>query len=269
MPKQKKKTQNKKRSRAARKKDNTHPYWYLDVAVAFAGLGESDTAFSFLEKALGQGFRECSWLRTHEFFRPLRKHKRWPTILERCQANLGAYLKSVNVELYRVHRRYEKDGSNQDLDPGVLERRNARRRKKVRKMLDSGALKVADDFERAASILCYGPDSSDCELARTLALKAVKLDPKNAGATVVAAIAKDRYLLSIGKPQIYGTQFHIVLGKEILEEPYDLTAITDKEREKWCGSFLCRLIKSAHENSEARRRRFRKSSARPNRKERR
>jgi hypothetical protein len=268
MPKQKSKKQSTKGSRAARKKDNTHPYWYFDGAIASALFGHSDPAFWYLEKALGRGFRECSWLRGREFSK-LRKDKRWPAILKRCEANLRAYLKSVNAELFHMHERYQKEGFRQKLNPAVRERRNAWRRKKVRKMLDSGALKAADDFERAASIICHGPDSSDHQLARKLALKALKLDPKNVGAEVVAAMAKDRYLLSIGKPQIYGTQFDYIRGKEILKEPYDLKAITDKEREKWCGSLLCKMIKSALENSEARKRKSKKPGARHSRKARR
>jgi len=268
MSKQKSKRQSTKGSRAARKKDKTHPHAYFDAAIPFAFFGESDTAFTFLKKALGRGFRECSWLRGWAFSK-LRKDKRWPAILERCEANLRAYLKSVNAELFHMHERYRNEGYKQNLDPSVRERRNARRRKQVGKMLDSGALKAADDFERAASILCHGPDSSDHQLARELALKALKLDPKNVGAKVVAAVAKDRYLLSIGKPQMYGTQFDYVRGNEILREPYDLKAITDQEREKWCGSFICKMIKSAYENSEARKRESKKPGARRSRKARR
>jgi hypothetical protein len=241
MPKQKKKTQKKKGSRATRKKDNTHPYWYFDAAVVFAGMGESDTAFSFLEKALGQGFRECSWLRTHEF-KLLQKDKRWPTILKKCKGNMEAFLKSVNLELYRMYKRDGADQQAKGLHRKVVERRNMSRLKRVRKMLEADEIKKADDFYHASSILYNGPDSSDYKLARQLALKAVRLNPKHYDAKAQAAMCKDRYLHSIGKPQIYGTQFKIKKGKLTLE-PFDRNAVTQRQREEWCISHLCWMLR--------------------------
>jgi hypothetical protein len=271
MLKQKSKTQKKKakRTKGSGKEECGHPFGYFDWACSFAAFGETEEAFSLLEKAVKLGFREHKWLTEGQSFKGLRKDKRWPAIIERCRANREAYLESINLELYRMERRFGRDRFRKGLDPDVLEKRNARRRKKVRGMLESGALRVADDFERAAGILCDASDSSDCELARTLALKAVKLDPKNRYAKAVAAMAEDRYLLSIGKPQIYGTQFRIIRGKKILEEPYDLSTIADEERNKLFGTFMYYAIKSARENSEARKRRSRKSSSRRSRKARR
>lgn len=261
MLKQKNRTQKKKRSRATRKRDHAHPYWYFDAAVAFAGFGETDTAFLYLQRALRQGFRECKWLKTDESFKPLRKDKRWPAILKKCKANMDAFLEAVNLELYRMYKRAEEDQVAKDIDRKDVERRNKLRLKRVRKMLHAGKIKKADDFYHAASIVYHGPDSSDYELAHELALKAVELDHEHGSAMVLAASAKDVYLLSIGKPQVFGTQLDMVRGKIVLKKPFDLTAITAREREKWCGSFLSKIIKSALKNTKHRRRKSPKSSS--------
>ena len=266
MPKQKKKTRRKKRSLVARDLDKWHPNACLDVVPYYAATGEVDMAFLLLEAAVRKGFRDCHLLTKGKLLGPLRKDKRWPAIVDRCKANRAAYLESINLELYRMEQRFSRERNKEGLDPDVLEKRNARRRKRVRRMLESGTLRVSDDFERAAWILCCSSDPSDCQLARTLALKAAKLDPEDAYARALAAMVEDRYLLSIGKPQIYGTKFRTIRGKSVLEEPYDLSSIADEERKELFGLIMYRMIKSAHQNSEDRKRRSRKPRSRRSKK---
>ena len=253
MPKQKQKTRRKKRSSVARDLDKWHPDACLDVVPYYAATGELDMAFLLLEAAVRKGFRDCDLLTKGKLLGPLRKDKRWPAILEKCEANRKAYFESVNVELYRMSMRDDREQYKEGLDRGVLERRNARRRKKVRKMLQAGQLKAVDDFCRAAWILYRGSDSSDLALSRGFALVAVGLDPEQCEAKGMAALAEDRYLLSIGEPQIYGTEIRVVRGKKFLKEPFDLSLITDEKRKELFGTIMYRVIKSAQQNSEARR----------------
>jgi hypothetical protein len=241
--KQKRKTQKKKRSRATREQDNGHPHYHYESAITMAQLGEADSAFWCLKKALRLGFRDCKLLRTDKGLKTLRTDKRWSAIEKKCKANMDAFLRAVNVELYRMCQRDKADRGAENLDPEVVQKRNARRLKKVRRMLDAGDLKVADDFYHAASILYNGADSSDYELARKLALRTVKLNPKHYDAKALAAMSKDRYLHSVGKPQIYGTQFKIEKG-ELTLEPFDRNAVTQREREKWSVSHLCWMLRS-------------------------
>ena len=55
------------------------------------------------------------------------------------------------------------------------------------------------------------------------------MDTNNISARWLSAASYDRYLLSIGKPQIYGTQFLIVANKYYLRD-FDTTKIAEPER---------------------------------------
>lgn len=52
----------------------------------------------------------------------------------------------------------------------------------------------------------------------------------DAGAVWIAAATLDRYLQSVGKPQIYGTQFLTPAGKPPTQDPYDRALIGDALR---------------------------------------
>jgi len=102
----------------------------------------------------------------------------------------------------------------------------------VKEILAAGDVKAADDYFHAAMVLQHGQGPEDYKLAHELALKASELDADHSTARWLAAAAKDRYLHSIGEPQIYGTQFRKVDGKWTLE-PIDESAVTDEERARW------------------------------------
>ena len=77
----------------------------------------------------------------------------------------------------------------------------------------------------------HGRSTEDIQRAHDLALKAVEIDPTNVTAKWLAAAAKDRYLMRLGKPQLYGTQFRTVDDKW---EVYQVDpSVTDEERHKW------------------------------------
>lgn len=76
---------------------------------------------------------------------------------------------------------------------------------KVRRIVAADLLSSAEDYANAARILQHGTTSEDYLTAQTLSLQAFEL-----GAETMlrhSALAEDRYLVSIGKPQKYGTQF--------------------------------------------------------------
>jgi hypothetical protein len=77
----------------------------------------------------------------------------------------------------------------------------------------------------------HGSEVSDYRLAHALALKAAELDPANKEARWLAAASRDRELMTLGKPQLYGTQFRKEGERWVL---YDVDpAVTDAERAKW------------------------------------
>lgn len=73
----------------------------------------------------------------------------------------------------------------------------------------------------------------------------MELDPLNSTARWLAAASKDRYLMTLGKPQLYGTQFKKVDGKWILWEVDP--SVTDEERAKWGVPPLVEARKRAEE----------------------
>lgn len=104
---------------------------------------------------------------------------------------------------------------------------DAQRRVRTRELLASGALKSGADFLGAAFIFQHGTEPRDYLLAHVLAVRAVGLGFKNA--EWIAAATLDRYLQSVGQPQIYGTQFRFPDGV-LTMEPYDRALLDDALR---------------------------------------
>ena len=103
------------------------------------------------------------------------------------------------------------------------------RRARVREIIDAGQMRSSADHFHAAMVFQHGEGPDDYKLAHELAKKAAELDPSNRTAKWLSAAAMDRYLRSIGKPQIYGTQF-MVLHDIMVLQPVDESAVTDEER---------------------------------------
>lgn len=101
------------------------------------------------------------------------------------------------------------------------------RRIRTQALLDGGKLQSGDDYLHAAFVFQHGDNPADFLKAHALAVIALargKLD-----AAWIAAATLDRYLQSIGRPQIYGTQFQ--KGKSgWTQAPYDKTLISDAVR---------------------------------------
>lgn len=107
---------------------------------------------------------------------------------------------------------------------------DAERENATRKLLARGKLQSARDFEEAAVIFQHSRTPGDYLLAHTLALIAVSKGDTNA--VWIAAATLDRYLMSSGKPQIYGTQFLTPPGGRATQEPYNRTLISDTLRKQ-------------------------------------
>ena len=104
--------------------------------------------------------------------------------------------------------------------------RDAARRTRTRALLDAGKLNSGADFLHAAFVFQHGT-GTDFLLAHALATIAIARGRPDA--TWIAAATLDRYLQSIGQPQVYGTQYTIDKGKAS-QEPYDRTLMPDALR---------------------------------------
>ncbi len=102
------------------------------------------------------------------------------------------------------------------------------RRARTAALLKDGELRTANDFYRAAFIYQHGGEPSSYLMAHTLAVAAAARGHEKAG--WISAATLDRYLQSIGQPQIYGTQTSIPQGQAPTMEPYDEDLIPDSLR---------------------------------------
>lgn len=154
-----------------------------------------------------------------------------------------------NAELIKIYKNDQDDRKTDDINWQEVNKRDSLRRARVNELLDSNKIKTANDFKNAAMIFQHGNDSTDYGKAVRLMKKAIKLD-----STInkwLYAATTDRYLLSKGEPQIYGTQYH-----KIGDEPWklaeiDTTKISDAERIEYGVETLAEQRKKLKEmNSE-------------------
>ncbi|HZN95630.1 MAG TPA: hypothetical protein VFB81_23115, partial [Myxococcales bacterium] len=209
------------------------PWTAYESACCQALTGDREAAFGSLRRALDRGFKDSSHLEQDPDLASLRDDPRWAGLVTQAQARQEAYLKTLNTELYQLFKEDQADriGSDAKKDWKEVEARDTRRRERVTRILEAGGAKVSDDYFHAAMVFQHGPAVGDIQQAHQLALKAVELDPESKLARWLAAASKDRELLMLKKPQLYGTQFTIENGKWVLYQVDP--SITDAEREKW------------------------------------
>jgi hypothetical protein len=114
-----------------------------------------------------------------------------------------------------------------EIDWKVVSAEDRKRRLRTQVLLDQGRLRSGDDFYHAAFVFQHGEEPSDYLKAHALAVIAVARGKPSA--TWIAAATFDRYLQSMGQPQVYGTQFSNRGGKWT-QEPYRRDLISDALR---------------------------------------
>jgi hypothetical protein len=117
--------------------------------------------------------------------------------------------------------------SSQSIDWEAVSTADRKRRARAQLLLDAGRLRSADDFYHAAFVFQHGDGSGDYLKAHALAVIAAARGKP--AATWIAAATLDRYLQSIGQPQIYGTQFSNVNGSWT-QAPYRQSLLSDSVR---------------------------------------
>jgi len=137
---------------------------------------------------------------------------------------------SDNVELSQIHYNDQKDRQKDyfETDWDEVSKNDSLRRLRVMQLIKLKKLHTSKDYRHAAMIFQHGGDSTSYKMAMNLMKKSIELNP-NADKWLLAA-ATDRYLLSIGKPQIYGTQYHKNGDEPWKLADIDTTKITNKER---------------------------------------
>ncbi len=154
-----------------------------------------------------------------------------------CQSNSNTQesivddMKLENLELVEIYNMDQADRKTDSIDWKVVWKKDSLRQVRVYELLDSNKVITSIDYRNAAMIFQHGRDSISYGMAVKLMRKSIELDSTASKWLLAAAI--DRYLLSKGEAQIYGTQY-----EKNGDEPWklsriDTTKISDKERIKY------------------------------------
>jgi hypothetical protein len=77
----------------------------------------------------------------------------------------------------------------------------------VKELLAADGLHTANDYYRAALILQHGEAPEDFLLAHEFCVVAMAMGKNDVESASLAAGAEDRFLMNIGRPRRFGTQF--------------------------------------------------------------
>lgn len=113
--------------------------------------------------------------------------------------------------------------------------RDAERRERAFELIAANQLRTGTDFYRASYVFQHGDSSDDILLAHILAV--TSLSKGNMEARFATAMTLDRYLDKIGRPQVFGTQFHYPRLNDpgnMTQEPYNSKLISDALRAANC-----------------------------------
>lgn len=133
-----------------------------------------------------------------------------------------------NKELIELYKLDQADRQSQPIDWDVVSKNDSLREVRIYELLDSNKVQTSLDYHNAAMIFQHGRDSVAYGMAVKLMRKSIELDSTANKWLLAAAI--DRYLLSKGEPQIYGTQYWKMNGQPWELQNMDTTKISDSER---------------------------------------
>lgn len=136
--------------------------------------------------------------------------------------------RATNAEMTAIFDADQADRQVAKIDWSVVGPADERRRARTNALLASGALHSGDDFYDAAFVFQHGSVPGDYLKAHLLAMIAVARGKP--GAVWIASATLDRYLQTIGKPQVLGTQFSLPKGAPATQEPYDRALVSDAMR---------------------------------------
>lgn len=135
----------------------------------------------------------------------------------------------TNAEMTAIFEADQKDRMTPSIDWAVVGAADRKRKARTQELLDSGGLQSGEDFYHAAFLFQHGDGPNDYLKAHLLAMIAAARGKPQA--VWIASATLDRYLQSIGKPQVLGTQFMIPRDGPVTQEPYDKTLVSDALRQ--------------------------------------
>ena len=118
-----------------------------------------------------------------------------------------------NEELARLMAEDQADRQTTTPDWAAVAPRDRARLARVKALYAAGAVRTANDYYRAALVLQHGDASEDFLLAHEFCVAAMVLGKNDRASASLAAAAEDRFLMKIGRPQRFGTQYRLEPGR--------------------------------------------------------
>ena len=202
-----------------------------NAACCFAREGKLDLAMTWFERAADAGWRDADHAMKDPDLEPIRGRPRFAELI----AAIRARPPEVDPELARIRGEDQRDRSGEGpmkdgaLDWKLVKERDDARLKRVKELIAEGRLKTGEDYWSAALVCQHSLSLADYELARSLAYEAAKRGHR--GGVWLTAAAWDRWLVTAGYPQKFGTQFFCP-ERKCRPEPID-PATTDEMRRQW------------------------------------
>lgn len=137
-----------------------------------------------------------------------------------------------NEELRRMHEEDQSDRTPPDgkpIDWTVVGPRDKARLSRVKELYAQNRLRTPGDYYHAAMILQHADTPEDFLLAHEFCVVAIVKGKNDKATRWLAAAAEDRFLMNIGRPQRFGTQFRSESGGPFRLHTVD-TGVTDELR---------------------------------------
>lgn len=137
----------------------------------------------------------------------------WGSVLRRPAAAAPGQTSSPDPvvrdreEVRRLHDEDQADRAAPAIDWTVVGPRDRARLKRVKDLFATDGLHTANDYYRSAMILQHGEAPEDFLLAHEFCVVAIIKGKNDRESAWLAASAEDRFLMNIGRPQRFGTQF--------------------------------------------------------------
>lgn len=110
-------------------------------------------------------------------------------------------------ELRRLRDQDQSDRAPKVIDWSVVTPRDRARLRRVKELFAADSLHTANDYIRSALILQHGEAPDDFLLAHEFCVVAMIKGKNDLESASLAALSEDRFLMNIGRPQRFGTQF--------------------------------------------------------------
>lgn len=211
--------------------DEEHLALY-DLGCYFSLNGDAQKSVDYIKQSFQAGFDDVPHILFDKDLDGIRSSKPWQKTLAPF---LHQYFFEHNKEIAIMFGEDQKPRlSGQKIDWKVLKVEDAKRRVRVKELVEQNTLKTAHDYYKTAFIMHHGEDAEDYRLANELAERAFEFEKPHQMAPWLSAATKDRLLLSKEEKQWYGTQgvTYLKENKKVGIDPrkIDTTAVSSEER---------------------------------------